>query len=528
MLGAPVALAACKASRGRPRLPDGELVLRAERLGHAVRDGQGVRPAADAWEHAAVVIVGGGVAGLSAAWRLRRAGFDDFVVLELAEVPGGTAASGASDVSAYPWGAHYITAPMRDNPALVALLAELDALEGEDPDTGEPVVREHLLCRDPESRVFYRGRWYEGLYLFAGASAEDLRQRDRFLAIVSKWASWRDTRGRRAFALPVAAGTDDVEVTGLDRMSMAAWLAQEGFDSPRLRWLIDYACRDDYGADAANTSAWAALLYFASRQRDAEAESQSVVTWPEGNGRLVRHLRGAARGRERLGWAVAHVAPGADRIDVVALRDGASAAGVRADQVIYAAPHFTVPYVVRDAPAEIAREFHYGSWMVANLHLRDRPTGRGFPLCWDNVLYDSPSLGYVVATHQRGIDRGPTVLTYYYPLVDDDPRAARSRLYEAGWAEWADVALTDLSRAHPHVRDLVTRLDVVRWGHAMVRPRPGFAWGAARRAREPVRGVHFAHTDLSGIALFEEAFYHGLRAAEEVLAARGIPFEAMT
>jgi len=32
---------------------------------------------------------------------------------------------------------------------------------------------------------------------------------------------------------------------------------------------------------------------------------------------------------------------------------------------------------------------------------------------------------------------------------------------------------------------------------------------------------HFAHSDLSGVALFEEAFYHGLRAAEEILAERG-------
>ena len=33
---------------------------------------------------------------------------------------------------------------------------------------------------------------------------------------------------------------------------------------------------------------------------------------------------------------------------------------------------------------------------------------------------------------------------------------------------------------------------------------------------KPYRNIHFAHTDLSGIAFFEEAFYHGLRAAKEV------------
>jgi hypothetical protein len=166
--------------------------------------------------------------------------------------------------------------------------------------------------------------------------------------------------------------------------------------------------------------------------------------------------------------------------------------------------------------------------MVANLFLKSRPREAGFPLAWDNVLYESPSLGYVTATHQRGIDRGPTVLTYYYPLCDADPGAARSRLLALGWADWADVALADLERAHPDLRGLVERLDVMRWGHAMVRPRPGFIWGRARaEAVKPFRGIHFAHSDLSGLSLFEEAFYHGIRAAEEVLSARGVRHETM-
>ena len=42
--------------------------------------------------------------------------------------------------------------------------------------------------------------------------------------------------------------------------------------------------------------------------------------------------------------------------------------------------------------------------------------------------------------------------------------------------------------------------------------------GARQKAAQPYRGIHFANTDLSGLALLEEAFYHGLRAAEEVLA----------
>ena len=124
----------------------------------------------------------------------------------------------------------------------------------------------------------------------------------------------------------------------------------------------------------------------------------------------------------------------------------------------------------------------------------------------------------MVTTHQLGQDHGPTVFTYYYPLCDEDPRVARTRLLETDWRGWAEIALTDLSRAHPDIRHLVERLDVMRWGHAMIRPRTGFMWGQARKkGAEPFRSIHFAHSELSGVALFEEAFDAGLRAANEIL-----------
>jgi hypothetical protein len=160
--------------------------------------------------------------------------------------------------------------------------------------------------------------------------------------------------------------------------------------------------------------------------------------------------------------------------------------------------------------------------MVANLRVRDRPAARGFPLAWDNVLYDSPSLGYVVATHQTGRDFGPTVLTYYLPLVDDDPAAARRRLLATRWDEWVERILADLTRAHPGLGDIVENVDVYLWGHAMVRPRPGFMWSEALAASaRPLGRLRFAHTDLSGMALFEEAQHWGVRAAADILREEG-------
>ena len=200
-LGVPAALAACR-SREALRLPDGEIIGASDVIGHRIRDGLNITPSRDQWERAGVVIVGGGVAGLSAAWRLLKAGFEDFVLIELERAPGGTARSGTSSITAYPWGAHYLPAPMKDNIALISLLDEMGILEGRD-EEADPVVAEQFLCRDPEERVFYRGRWYEGLYLHAGASAEDISQWKSFNAEVSRWVGWRDARGRRAFAIPI-------------------------------------------------------------------------------------------------------------------------------------------------------------------------------------------------------------------------------------------------------------------------------------------------------------------------------------
>jgi protoporphyrinogen oxidase len=528
-LGLPVALAACRSGR-TPRFPTGEIVGASDGIGHRIRDGLNLNPGPDAWQQAGVVIVGGGVAGLSAAWRLLNAGFEDFVLLELESAPGGTARSGTAGVVPYPWGAHYLPAPLKENKTLISLLDEMGILEGRN-ETGDPIVAEQFICRDPEERVFYRGRWYEGLYLHAGASSEDVAQLEKFNAEIARWVGWRDARQRRAFAIPVETSSDDAEVTALDRITMAEWLKARGLNSPRLRWLVDYACRDDYGLTVDQTSAWAGLFYFASRVAKAGGESQPLITWPEGNGRLVSHLYGKAKAKVRLGLAAAQIIPteagGKSGVDVIAL-DGTAqrASGFHAQQLIFAAPQFLTPYLIRDyrehRPLHIA-EFQYGTWMVANLFLKDRPVSQGFPLAWDNVLYDSPSLGYVVATHQRGLDRGPTVFTYYYPMCDENPRVARAKLLQMDWRSCADVALTDLSRAHPDIRSLVERLDVMRWGHAMIRPRPGFIWGSARAAAAlPYRGIHFAHTDLGGVALFEEAFHHGIRAADEVLSARGL------
>jgi len=477
-----------------------------------------------------VAILGAGITGLSAAWALERAGLDDFVVLELEDDPGGTARSGTGPVSPYPWAAHYVPAPGPQNRPLVALLEEMGVVTGRDP-AGRPSFAEEVLVREPQERLFFRGEWFEGLYPVVGASPRDLRQIEELEHEMARWARWRDDGGRRAFAVPRARGTSHPEIARLDTLSMAEWLDQHGWDSPRLRWYVEYACRDDFGSTLEQTSAWAGVHYFAARAGDEIGDAGEFLTWPEGNGRLVDHLVTGVGDRLQLGAVVTDVQPGRHGARVTYLEAATGRVrAVDARHVVFALPRFLARYLVEpyraSAPGHLGATL-YGSWMVANLTLRDRPSGRGFEPAWDNVLYDSPSLGYVTATHQTGADRGPTVLTYYLPLLEDDPSRSRTRLLETSWEQWAGFVVDDLSRAHPDIEPLVERLDVYLWGHAMVRPRPRFMCGRdLADSALPLESIHFAHTDLSGMALFEEAQYWGIRAAEDVMRALRHRFES--
>lgn len=194
-LGAPFAFAACRTDQPSV-FPEGQIVGQSADLGHILRAGRTFEVPSDRWETKRAVIVGGGIAGLSAAWKFKKQNFNDFVLLELEKDVGGTSISGKGDPVGYPWAAHYLPVPFSENTELVSLLDEMSLTEGRDAQ-GEVVVKEQFLCREPEERVFFKGRWYEGLYLNVGAGDEDKRQFAEFQRKIDDWVNWRDARGRQ-------------------------------------------------------------------------------------------------------------------------------------------------------------------------------------------------------------------------------------------------------------------------------------------------------------------------------------------
>ena len=528
------AAAALRVTRGaRPPIAGG-IVGGAHQRGHRLRDGlpslagaRGGDPGGDPGRRRRRPLGGVG---------LERAGFRDFVVLELEDAPGGTSRSGESPCQRRTRGAR-TTCPSRRRATAPLVRAPRGGRRGRRPRrAGAPVPAEEALCREPQERVFFAGEWYEGLYPRVAARG---RRTSR-----SSSASRRRCGARGAAATPRPARVRDPVARGsarrrsslaLDRVSRwPTGCDAQGFTSPRLRWFVEYACRDDFGVLArADVSAWAGLHYFASRSAAPATSRAEFLTWPEGNGRLVAHLaqlrERAAATPARSSTDVRRAADGAGVALTTTTRAGDGARGVRAAASIFALPRF----VARRARAPGATRRRRGDelplrpWMVANLTLRDRPRSRGFPLAWDNVLYESASLGYVVATHQTRPRRTARPSGPSTGRSSDDDAAARraSALLAAPLGDWRDAVLADLAPAHRGLAERVERdrraaAGATRWcGRARARLERG-----ARARGAPARAaVHFAHTDLAGLALFEEAQYHGVRAAEAVMRTRGTP-----
>jgi phytoene dehydrogenase-like protein len=508
----------------------GSFVNESFQAGHLLRD-HAKFPAPKQTIKLPVVIVGGGISGLSAAWRLRKSGFNDFVLLEMNDQAGGNARSGENEFTAYPWAAHYVPVPGPQATYVRELFTDLGVLK-------DGVWEERFLAFAPQERLFLYGRWQDGIEPAVGLTQKD---RDQFQRLEEVFTKYRATG---AFTIPLERGYSD-KFADLDKISFADWLQSQGFDSHLLRWYMNYACRDDYGALASDTSAWAGIHYFSSR----EAEEKGPLTWPEGNAWITKRLLERVGENVRTNQMVHRIAQspsvtspanGGVRGNATRLSVFAGDAEYQAEFVIFAAPTFLASYIVEGfAPL---KTFTYSPWLTANLTLDRQPDSRGAEPAWDTVFLDSPTLGYVDATHQSvqtQIDR--TVWTFYWALAEGAPQQNRQLLLEKDWNYWKEAILNDLQRVHKDIRECISRIDIMRMGHAMVRPTPGSILSEERqllkqrhqhqnqqsrrinqnalpnRLKNPNDRILFANSDLSAISIFEEAQFHGIEAAQTAL-----------
>lgn len=512
--------------------------------GVAVERGHGARdalrsgtpwPAPSRVHRTEVVIAGGGVAGLAAARSLGLHGINDFALLELEDAAGGNSRATHLAGMPCPQGAHYLPVPGHDAPEVQDLLESLGVRQRV---AGRWQYDERSLCHSPQERLFREGHWQEGLLPVQDVGAATLVQYQKFSALVAQ------ARAQASWVIPMQNSLLEQYQHALAAITFVAYLDQNELTDPHLRWYLDYCCRDDYGAGAASVSAWAGLHYFASRHgfhapdgsAETSGERDGILTWPEGNAWLTQRLAAPLGARLHTARVVVRVAQTRTGVEVDTF-DAATRTLERwiARHAIVALPMMVALRVVQNPPdflREAAAATVYAPWLVTNIHLaeplNDRP---GAAPAWDNVIYGSPSLGYVDAMHQSLQPvPGPTVLTHYRAL--GDVPQGREVLLQRPWTHWRDEVLAELSVPHPDIVAKTRHLAMTRYGHAMAIPvpraqgrlGPQIAWNVPRRrstlAQYPQRPVPqwgrvcFAHSDWAGYSVFEEAFALGHAAGE--------------
>lgn len=471
------------------------------------------------------VIVGSGVAGLFAAWRLKRAGYSDFLILNGPE-PDGNASCGYFGEYGYPTGAHYLPLPSRESYHVRELLAEIGIIEGS-PYAKRPIYAETALVHPPDERLWLDGHWQEGLWPQRGIGSEALSQQHQFLAYIAWLKQQHGEDGRRVFAIPLALSSRDPNWTALDKQSFADWLTTQGYTASSLRWYLNYCCRDDYGCTLEQTSAWAGLHYFASREGlAANADEGSVLTWPDGLAPLLRHMRNTIGSPQQLSGFAWRIRQQGKEVSVDYL-DAKGNQRLLAKRIILATPLYVSTHLLGDQLAKLGFDAtqhlpSYAPWLVSNFLLHRFPSeAQAFPLAWDNVVYGSQSLGYVVSTHQliRSAKPAHSVFTTYHAFAFENPTVTRKMLETCEAEKLFSIAVNDLLTVYGwRWRQSLQEVKMTARGHAMAQPRPGFLSNKGLHALRAADGAFlFAHSDLSGLSLFEEAAWWGERAARQIL-----------
>ncbi|WP_428223779.1 FAD-dependent oxidoreductase [Flavobacterium sp.] len=463
-----------------------------------------------------ILIIGGGIAGLSAGRRLLQRGIRDFQILEMEQRIGGNSGYGSNSYSQYPLGAHYLPLPNPEDRELLAFLEEAKIITHYE--NGLAVFDEEQLCADPKERLFIHNTWQEDLIPKYGISDDAEKEFHRFFARVKELREEKDNLGKYYFDIPIKNVSQNPKYKYLDNQTMAFWLKKNQFYSEELLAYVDYCCRDDFGLGIEAISAWAGLFYFCARKNHAY-QSDAVLTWPEGNGRLLKHLRKSLSPylvKQHLAYDVKCK----DNSVEVLVFDEVQKTSIRykAQKVICATPQFVNQYLI-EGRKELASHFEYAPWFTATIVLKDAFYNDTFPLCWDNVIYKSKGLGYVYNQHQEITQiHDKKVITYYYSFSDENTKLSRRRLYKLSEDALKKIIIEDLSIAHPYIEASIEHIAIYRLGHGMISPKPNFITGhAINMARENIQNkIFFAHSDLSGLSIFEEAFHQGITAANQI------------
>lgn len=459
--------------------------------------------------HYDVVIIGGGLAGLSSAHYLKG---KKIIILEGHPRLGGNAKSQVIGNTYVAQGSAYITIPEAGD-EIDTFLRDLN------------LRQKFREVEHDEEAVTLNGKIQK--HFWEGSTAPEKAQefkralrklQDIYENSYPELPCWDDSSSARA------------HFNQLDRMSFSAWIQRELGDShPHIREFVNLYCWSSFSGGADEISAAQGLNFLS-------CDLAGTLVLPGGNGLIAEALYQDLRRRrnvtlESKAFAVDVRSEGGKASVCYHDRSG-SLQSVTATDCIIAAPKLVAKKILHTLPASQKKamdDISYRAYLVANIFLKKKVTSPGYDLF--TMTGSVPADPYreskervftdVVFSDWALRDRADkSVLTLYLPL----PYAmAQQYLFYPGLYEKYQERIYEKLR--PILAGLglsltdIEGMRLVRYGHSMPLARVGgVSSGTFERASESIDDcIHFANQDNWGNPCFETSLGVALRTSEKVL-----------
>ncbi|HWY59474.1 MAG TPA: FAD-dependent oxidoreductase [Terriglobales bacterium] len=427
------------------------------RICHQVRDGKIFdRPSVSARHD--VVIVGGGVSGLTAAYLLRDR---DFLLLEKEPHWGGNAYVMEHQGNAYATGS--------------AFLAKSEYTYG----FAKEIGLEPLPINDRDSTII-KGEW------IANTWAEGLDKLPFSTSVREGFKKFK----KDMLAIDVVKRAQE-----LDNVPFSDFM--KGYPAEVKQWWDNYG-PSNWGAATEDT---AAALGIGGMQDIGGDTVPEYYTWPGGLGVITKKLADILQPQfadhMQVGATTIAVVPDNSGVQVTYMQ-GAELKTVAAKTVIMATPKFITRRIVQGLPEKQSDAMHqvrYIPYVVVNL-IFDKPV---FNKSYDTWCPGNTFTDFIVADwtirNQPGYQQKYNILTCYTPLNEED---RGSLLSEAGARKKAVSVLSDFQKLFPGSNVDPLEVHLYRRGHPLYMSAPGLYTKVQPLVRQPMDRVFFANTDSEG------------------------------
>ncbi|MBN1306166.1 MAG: FAD-dependent oxidoreductase [Anaerolineales bacterium] len=453
-----------------------------------------------------VIVIGGGIAGLTAAYLLQDAG-QDVLVLEHADQPGGRALTGIYKGVHYARGAEYLGEP---EGALRRIIRKLDL--------------ETVMIPDPMDAHYHAGRFYwndDGIAL--------MHIQDSGLNTVNRFI--RQVQDMQENYIELPDFNLDSEIASLDNITARQWFEQNGY-SGSLQEAYNVAARGLFGANLDEISALSYIPEIAFDFEDSEpiedvedldnipnrmGYDTGSYTFKTGITEVTQALADALGKRLHLDATAGSVTQTGNTYRVRYILDGEEHL-LAADRIILAVPApaaLEIASSVLDEPRRnILAQIPYSQYLTLALFSDEPIFNRAFDLAvpdgwFFTDIYDST---WVERTYTPSLPGNVWVAGVYIA-----PHSYKDNsLHGLDEQEAFERVMADLEQALPGARSKVTGYELTRFPYAYPVMVPG-AYQRLLRLHQLNRGSLILAGDYMIYPTFEAACDSGELAAEKVL-----------